>query len=118
MMFLMFVLFGLFVQDGELTYERAYEEHLRGKPMLVLCGAEWCGPCQKMKTTLKDMKERGDLENLAVAYVDIDKQPELFEKMKVGNSVPQVHYFVKGRKLSLKGIQDRIRLKRLFKDLQ
>ena len=105
-------------EDTKLTYEEAYKEHLAGKPMLVFCGASWCAPCKKMKELLEDMKRRGDLDNVAVAYIDIDERPDLFEKIKNGDSVPQVHYFVKGRRLTLKGIQDRLRMRRLLRELK
>jgi len=62
-----------------------------GKPMLVMVGAEWCGPCQKMRTQiLPRLRERGTLRSVAFAHVDADAQSRLAAELTGGGPVPQL----------------------------
>lgn len=108
------------MQDTEYSYDRAYKKHREdGIPMLVLCGAEWCGPCKKMKETLFEMKKNGELDGIAIAYVDIDKEPDVFDKIKSGTTVPQIHMFSSDNKrVFLRGLQTRLKLREVLKRLR
>jgi len=65
-----------------------------GKPMLVMVGAEWCGPCQRMKTEiLPQVRRNGTLNNMAFALVDVDRQAELARRLTGGGPVPQLLMF-------------------------
>ena len=62
-----------------------------GKPMLVMVGAEWCGPCQKMRTQiLPRLRDRGALRGVAFAHVDADEQSRLAAELTGGGPVPQL----------------------------
>lgn len=62
-----------------------------GKPMLVMVGAEWCGPCQKMRTQiLPRLRDRGLLRSVAFAHVDADQQSRLAAELTGGGPVPQL----------------------------
>jgi thioredoxin-like negative regulator of GroEL len=60
-------------------------------PMVVMVGAEWCGPCQRMKRTiLPQLRQRGVLNRVAFAQVDADGEAELARKLTGGGPVPQL----------------------------
>jgi len=62
-----------------------------GKPLLVMVGTQWCGPCQQMKhKTLPRLAERGVLSRVAFAIVDADQEAELAQKITGGGPVPQL----------------------------
>ncbi len=65
------------------------------KPVLVDFTATWCGPCQKLKPTLKKLfSEKHDI--VRVGQVDIDENSELAQKYGV-RSVPTVVLMYKGK---------------------
>jgi thioredoxin-like negative regulator of GroEL len=65
------------------------------RPMMVLVGAKWCPGCQTMKNeTIPQLQRTGKLDRVAYAHVDIDKQPELAQRMMQGRVVPQLILFV------------------------
>ena len=62
-------------------YKNALKAHKKsGNPLVVVCGADWCGPCRTYKaTTLTEIATRikaGKLK-MHLAIVDVDKQPKL-----------------------------------------
>lgn len=58
-----------------------------GKPVIVDFWATWCGPCQMLAPILEELdKER---EDLVVAKVDVDREPELAAQFQVV-SIPTV----------------------------
>lgn len=62
-----------------------------GKPMLIMVGTQWCGPCQKMKTlVLPQLRQRGVLGRVAFAQVDADRDGELARQLTGGGPVPQL----------------------------
>ena len=84
--------------SGEPTdYKTAYHCAMNcNKPLLVLVTAEWCPPCQKMKSTtipamIKDKKFSGVL----FATVDLDKDAKIARKLIGTRGVPQLVLFEK-----------------------
>lgn len=73
-------------QAQQLAVERQHD-------VLVLVGAEWCGPCQTLKASvMPQVAAQGGLARMEFAYVDYDQQPELATALMHGNTVPQVVY--------------------------
>jgi thioredoxin-like negative regulator of GroEL len=76
-----------------LSYEKAWNVAKNsGDPMVVVFGADWCSPCRRMKSEVwNPLFETRKLDGFLVAYVDIDKEPEIYRKL-VGQkvSVPTV----------------------------
>jgi thioredoxin-like negative regulator of GroEL len=62
-----------------------------GRPMLIMVGTDWCGPCQLMKRTiLPQVRQRGLLARVAFAVVNADREQELAEQITGGGPVPQL----------------------------
>lgn len=79
-------------------YHQAYRECERnGKPLMVVVGAQWCHACNVLKdTTLKQMEAAGQLEDVNIALVDRDVEPQLADRLMRGQMVPQIIVFSKG----------------------
>jgi len=63
-------------------------------PVLVDFGAEWCGPCVAVAPVIRDLAAEY-AERLAVATVDIDREPQLAARYGV-RSIPTVVLFEHG----------------------
>ena len=62
-----------------------------GKPMVIMVGTDWCGPCQTMKkTVLPRVRERGVLRKVIVALVNPDRDRELATQLTGGGPIPQL----------------------------
>lgn len=84
--------------DGNaLDYKVAYEKAQAGnKPLLVLVTAEWCPPCQIMKTTtIPNLLAKDAFKDTYFATVDLDKQSALARKLIGSRGVPQLILFEK-----------------------
>lgn len=77
------------------TYKEAHRvTTATGKPMVVMVGTDWCGPCQMMKKKiLPRVREGGLLRKVAFAIVNADRDRELAEKLTDGGPVPQLVMF-------------------------
>jgi thioredoxin-like negative regulator of GroEL len=77
---------------GGNNYNDAHRETVEtGKPLLVMVGADWCGPCQQMKKSiLPQVDKHGMLKNVSFAHVNVDKESELARKLTGGGPVPQL----------------------------
>lgn len=82
----------------EHDYTQAYQEsQLQGKPLMVIVGAQWCPACHTLKdTTIKQLQTSGQLDDVCVAVVDRDAQPQLANQLMRGQMIPQIIVFAKG----------------------
>lgn len=79
-LFLAFVLASVsYGADPEFVndYEKAIST--RGKNVLVVIGAEWCGGCANLKKGLRSM----DLDDYVVCVVDAEERKDLVKKYSV-----------------------------------
>lgn len=80
------------VAAGADTYEAAHARSMEnGQPLVVLVGADWCGACQRMKSTvIPELKKNGALKQVAFATVNSDSQSQLASQLTTGTSIPQL----------------------------
>lgn len=67
------------------------------KPILVDFFATWCGPCQMLSPTLKQVKDQLG-ERVSIIKIDVDKNPEIAESYRV-RGVPTLMLFQNGVQL-------------------
>jgi thioredoxin 1 len=67
------------------------------KPVLVDFFATWCGPCQMLSPTLKQVKDQLG-ERVSIIKIDVDKNPEIAETYRV-RGVPTMMLFQNGVQL-------------------
>ncbi|MCM2372508.1 thioredoxin family protein [Aporhodopirellula aestuarii] len=81
-------------QNYTLAYKQSVEED---KPLMVVVGAPYCPACQVLKqTTIANMKRSGELDQVSVAVVDRDAEPELAKQLMADeNMIPQIIVFSK-----------------------
>jgi thioredoxin-like negative regulator of GroEL len=79
------------------SYDVARKETLEtGKPIVVMVGTDWCGPCQMMKKKiLPQVRDRGLLKKVAFAIVNADHERELAHSLTGGGPIPQLVMFRK-----------------------
>ncbi len=79
------------------TYEAAYKTIVKsGQPMVVMIGADWCGPCQAMRRhILPELRKRRCFGKIAFARVDVDQEAALAKRLTGGGPVPQLIMFRK-----------------------
>jgi len=77
--------------DASETYTEARRKVVEtGRPMVVMVGTDWCGPCQAMKRNiLPKLRERGLFKRVAFAQVNADRDSELAKELTGGGPVPQ-----------------------------
>ena len=78
--------------DGEETYTEAHRITVKtGKPLVVMVGADWCGPCQTMRRTiLPRVRDHGLFRKVAFAHVNVDREKKLATELTGGGAVPQL----------------------------
>lgn len=79
-------------------YEEAYKESVsEDKPLMVVVGAPWCPACNVLKqSTLEPMAATGELDDVSVAVLDRDANPELVKQLTKGERMlPQIIMFSK-----------------------
>lgn len=82
--------------EAKQTYAVAYEKSVsEKKPLVVVVSADYCPACTVLKdTTIKSLEESGELDNVSVAVVDRDAEPELAKQLMAGERmVPQIIVF-------------------------
>lgn len=70
------------------------------KPVLVDFYADWCGPCKAAAPILEEISD-DYVDDLLVAKVDVDAQPELAKRFDV-LSIPTVILFNEGEEVDRK----------------
>jgi len=83
-----------------LDYATAYKQAMKGdKPLLVLVTAEWCPPCQVMKSqVLPELLSQDSFAGYHFATVDFDEQNRLAKKLVNNRGVPQLLLYEKNEK--------------------
>jgi len=78
-------------------YKTAYERAQAGdKPLLVLITAEWCPPCQVMKsTTIPELMRKSAFKGFHYSTVDLDKESKVARQLIEGRGVPQLIMYEK-----------------------
>ena len=77
-------------------YAEAYKESVaQDKPLMVVVGAPWCPACNVLKqTTIEPMAQTGELDEVSVALLDRDSNPELVKQLTKGEKMlPQIIMF-------------------------
>jgi thioredoxin-like negative regulator of GroEL len=82
------------------SYKEAHRQMTAtGKPLVVMVGTDWCGPCQAMKkTVLPKVREHGLFRKVSFAMVNADREQELAQQITGGGPVPQLILYRKTRK--------------------
>jgi thiol-disulfide isomerase/thioredoxin len=89
----LFLIAASFIHGDVVSYREAIVIAERDKkPLVVLVGATWCVPCQKMKAEIRKLDR-----SVVVCYVDVDVDPDLARRMMDGDTVPQVVIYSKER---------------------
>lgn len=112
---------SLISADAE-TYAQAYKEMSKtGKPIVVMVGTDWCGPCRKMKqVVLPEVRKRGLLRQVAFALVNADRDRQLAAKLIGKGPIPQLIMFRKTpdgwRRRKLVGGQEVEKVEKFLRD--
>ena len=90
----MFVCLPLVLAAGDegIGYSEAHRMTVETKkPLLVLVGAQWCGPCKQLKTeVLPQLRQRAAFRKVVFTQVDVDRESELARQITGGGPVPQI----------------------------
>ena len=87
------------------------------KPILVDFFATWCGPCQMLSPTLKQVKDQLG-ERVSIIKIDVDKNPEVASIYQI-RSVPTLIMFKKGKPVwKQSGVVPTQELVKLFNQFQ
>ncbi len=79
----------------EFTDENVKEYITGGRPVVVDCWAEWCGPCMRMVPIIEELAD----EYAGKAYVgkyNVDENTELAEEYRI-MSIPTILFFKEGK---------------------
>ena len=106
------IIFDAGVADFEMRVLHASLE----KPVLVDFWATWCGPCKQLTPVLEAaVREAGG--KVLLAKVDIDKNPQLAQALRV-QSVPTVFAFFQGQPVNaFQGAQSPSQIKAFIQQL-
>lgn len=104
-------------------YAEAYKESVaKNKPLMVVVGAPWCPACNVLKqSTLEPMARTGELDEVSVAVLDRDANPELVEQLTKGEKlIPQIIVFTRNdegqwKRRELKGYQSKQPVRNLIR---
>lgn len=89
---------GVSTQSPDQNYTLAYQKSVEeDKPLLVVVGAPWCPACETLKkTTIANMQSSGELDQVSVAVVDRDAEPELAKTLMADEKmIPQIIMYSK-----------------------
>lgn len=82
------------------SYAEAYKESVaEQKPLMVVVGAPWCRACNVLKqTTIEPMAATGELDDVSVAVLNRDADPELVKQLTKGEKMlPQIILFTRSQ---------------------
>jgi len=85
-------------QSLQQNYADAYKASIKDeKPLMIVVGAPWCHACKVLKeSTIKPMADSGELDNVSLAVINPDEQPELVKQLTEGEvMLPQIIVFTK-----------------------
>ena len=85
-------------QQMQQKYSEAYEVSVQQqKPLMVVVGAPWCPACNVLKeTTIRSMAKTGELDDVSLAVINRDEDPELARRLTNGERVlPQIILYSK-----------------------
>ncbi len=80
-------------QQMHQKYADAYEQSVQQqKPLMVVVGAPWCPACNVLKeTTIRSMAKTGELDDVSLAVINRDEDPELAKQLTEGEKMlPQI----------------------------
>tara|TARA_B000000609_G_scaffold135406_1_gene111090 strand:- start:34 stop:387 length:354 start_codon:yes stop_codon:yes gene_type:complete len=80
--------------------------------VIVKCGAKWCGPCQRIKSTAYSLFEKMDIKCLMVD-IDVDESPEIASALRV-KVLPTFINFIKGEQQDIYPTADPVKVKEFF----
>lgn len=88
---------SLLATGADNNYRQAYQDTQdTGKPLVVLVGADWCPGCQTMQNkVMPTLAAHGDLNKVAFAHVNTDREGPLAHQLMSGNTIPQLVMFTK-----------------------
>ena len=104
-------------------YAEAYKESVaKDKPLMVVVGAPWCPACNVLKqTTIEPMAQTGEFDQVTVAVLNRDTNPELVNQLTRGErTLPQIIMFTKTgggqwKRHQLKGYQPKQPVRNLIR---
>ena len=104
-------------------YAEAYKESVKeDKPLMVVVSAPWCPACNVLKqTTIEPMAATGEFENVSVAVLNRDANPELVKQLTKGEKMlPQIIMFTRNeagqwKRRGLKGYQPKQPVRNLIR---
>tara|TARA_Y100000389_G_C17260262_1_gene412649 strand:+ start:86 stop:505 length:420 start_codon:yes stop_codon:yes gene_type:complete len=69
--------------------------NLNNKLLIIKFGADWCGPCKRIKSVFNEQVIKSE-ENILVADLDVDENFEIYGKFKTAklvNGIPAILAF-------------------------
>ncbi|NQT36570.1 MAG: thioredoxin family protein [Planctomycetes bacterium] len=82
--------------DSETYSEAVRQSNETGRPILVMVSADWCGACQRMKSTvIPQAKTRGIFSDVSFAVINMDQQRDLGRQLTGGGPIPQLVMYSK-----------------------
>lgn len=88
-----------------------FDKTLKENPLVaVKFFAEWCGPCKMMKPIFKKFSEDEKYKNIKFIEVDVDKNKELIQALKI-SSMPTFRFYKNGMQSSefMGGVPEKVR---------
>ena len=81
--------------------EFIWENSVEKKIIVIYFGAEWCGPCQKLKEKISSSEAKEIMPDLVVAYLDMDQnENESISETYTVKSLPtQIFVSLKGTQI-------------------
>jgi len=64
------------------------------KPQMLYFGAEWCGPCRRMKSIFKDEEVKNLLDKLNIVMYDVDVNKDIAQQYQV-STIPTMIFIDK-----------------------